>query len=342
MTLGFDLGRGYITPQNELVLRAVKMWLNLMITVYGLGAILGILCAWTKTLIRLPIVVSALGRKAWTSSTATFGKLTRSLSSGLGSIKSALSFSSFGSPRSTSIDLERQPRAFDVEAATQTATPAGPPRQLLFLLLCYSEGRYATRLLQLDLATLNATSDRALFQILQDNYYSMRGRWLSKFSIRTLASIKFVNFEMYPSEPETVDVRKVDDIPPPENEQYRYVPVPIDVIPPVGDNHLMHFFHNPTCAANNPIYLPRFPKKLKEKLLCNGGINPGWGLQFVEYWDMSRLWLPALLVFGLCSLVFGITWAVMQRSIQDAFSVAGYIVAFATLSLGSLQASLVM
>jgi hypothetical protein len=50
------------------------------------------------------------------------------------------------------------------------------------------------------------------------------------FSLQTLSWIKFVHFELYSGE--LVDVRKVDDIPPPEHLEYRYAPVPPDVIPP--------------------------------------------------------------------------------------------------------------
>jgi hypothetical protein len=50
------------------------------------------------------------------------------------------------------------------------------------------------------------------------------------FSLQALSWIKFVHFELYSGE--LVDVRKVDDIPPPEHLQYRYAPVPPDVIPP--------------------------------------------------------------------------------------------------------------
>ncbi len=65
--------------------------------------------------------------------------------------------------------------------------------------MCYSHGRYATSLLQLDLMTLQAKSDRALFKILRDSYHSMRGTLLSYVSLRALRRIKFVYFEMYGS-----------------------------------------------------------------------------------------------------------------------------------------------
>jgi len=105
---------------------------------------------------------------------------------------------------------------------------------------------------------------------------------------------------------------------------------------------MMHLFHHPSHADNNSICLERFPKKLREKLKCNGGVNPGWGLQFVEGWDMKKIWVITFVFFGLGSLLIGILWAVYKQSIQDAFTIASYIVAFATVSVGTVQALLVL
>jgi hypothetical protein len=218
--------------------------------------------------------------------------------------------------------------------------PQAPPPELLFLLLCYSEGRYATKLLQLDLVNLQATTDKALFKLLRCNYASMRGRLLSWFSLRTLVSIKFVQFELYRSL--LVDVRKTDDVPPPTEKNYRYRPAPPDIVPPVGEKHLLHLFENPECAEDDESCLSRFPKKLKEMLKCSGGVSPGWGLQFVEGWDTRKIWIIIFVFFGIGSLLIGVLWAVFEHSIQDAFSMAGYMVAFATVSVGTMQAILVM
>jgi hypothetical protein len=104
----------------------------------------------------------------------------------------------------------------------------------------------------------------------------------------------------------------------------------------------MHLFHNPSHADENSFCLNRFPKKLKEKLVYNGNADRGWGLQFVEGWNMKKIWILTFIIFGLGSLCVGIVWAFCHRSIQDAFAVAGYRAAFATISIGTLQALLVM
>jgi hypothetical protein len=216
--------------------------------------------------------------------------------------------------------------------------PHAAPMELLWLLLCYSQGRYATRLLQLELISQNAKSDRRLFEIMRDNYCTMRGKWTSHFSLRTLRSIKFVQFQMYGRE--FVSVRRQDVVPPPQDTEYRYKPAPLDFIPPVGENQLLHCFHNPDHAGDEPFCLDRFPKKLKDKLKLTKDV--GWGLQFVEGWNVKKLWIVVFVFFGLGSLLIGIFWAYFKHSIQDAFSIAAYMVAFATVSVGTVQALLVM
>ncbi|TEY61539.1 hypothetical protein BOTCAL_0167g00140 [Botryotinia calthae] len=223
-----------------------------------------------------------------------------------------------------------------------TVEPILLPVENLYLLLCYPSGRYATRLLQLGLHNLEPKSDQSLFNTLRTNYRSMRGRFLNLVSLKTLKSIKFVHFEMYRSS--LIDVRQKDVIPPPDHIEYRYSPTPPEVIPPIGDNHLMHLFLHPDHADEDTVCLDRFPKKLKEKLSCRKGqpTNFGWGLEFVEGWDIKSIWIVAFIVFGIGSLLLGILWAVYKHSIQDAFAIAGYMVSFTAISVGAIQSLLVM
>ena len=247
-----------------------------------------------------------------------------------------------GLVRKPNMDLPIHRNTFLDTTTAQVATDRGIAvvQNLLFLLLCHNEGRYGTRLLQLNLVTLQATSDRSLFDHLRCNYQSMRRTWTSWLSLRTLLWIKFVNFDMYPSE--FVDVRKIDDIPPAHHTEYRYDPVPPEVIPPIGDKHMMHLFHHPECAGESSICVSRFPKKLKEKLRCCPikGVNPGWGLQFVEGWDERKIWIIVFIIFVLGSLLVAIMLLILGRSLQDAFSVAAYMATTATVTIGFVQAVL--
>lgn len=146
---------------------------------------------------------------------------------------------------------------------------------------------------------------------------------------------------MYGSE--FVDIRKIDDVPPPGYEDYRYAPAPPDVVPPIGSKRMMHLYHHPEHAGSHSICLSRFPKKLKEKLRCCPvkGVNPGWGLQFVEGWDEKKIWTIVFVVFVSGSLLVAIMLMALRRNLQDAFSVAAYMATTATVTIRFMQAVLV-
>jgi len=105
---------------------------------------------------------------------------------------------------------------------------------------------------------------------------------------------------------------------------------------------MMHLFTHPHDAGDESVCLTRFPKKLKEKLECKSGIKPGWGLQFVEGWNMKTIWILGFVVFVWGSLAVGVLWAIFGHNLQNAFSVASYMVALATITIGFTQAVLVM
>jgi hypothetical protein len=220
------------------------------------------------------------------------------------------------------------------------SNPPPQPTEPLFLLLCHNEGVYAKKLLQLSICDLK--SDKKLFTALRANYKQMRARWRSFFSFRTIVSIKFVKFEMYKSS--LVDIREKDAIPPPERVEpqgeYRYAPMPPDVIPPIGENHLIHLFRRPGHAEDEPVCLERFPKKLRERLAVCGSAPTGlgWGLSLEEGWDCKKTWAVGFVIFVAGSAVWGILWTVFEKSIQDAFAVAGYMVSFAIVTVGFMQA----
>ena len=210
-------------------------------------------------------------------------------------------------------------------------------KELLFLLLCIPQHQFATRLLQPQISDI--TSDQGFFLLLRRNYRQMRGRMRRIFSMRTIRSIKFVQLEMYKSE--LVDIRKLDDLPPEDKkDEYRYNPVPADIIPPVGENHMLHLINHPAHAEEDGFVLDRIPKKLKERLLVppSRGTGLGWGIYFIEGWHVSVITLVAFAVLLAGSLVFLVCWSVLEHDLQGASGVAAYMVAFLGLAIGSIQA----
>lgn len=137
-----------------------------------------------------------------------------------------------------------------------------------------------------------------------------------------------------------MDVRKVPDVPP-ESKKDEYLYQPCDLIPPVGEHLMTHWFHHPEDANDQTgIALLRTPKKRNEKLtVCpQQGTSIGWGIHLVEGWALNRVWLLALLFFLTGSLVFAICWAVLKRDLQGAFGVGAYVVALIGLVLGTIHA----
>ncbi|KAH6700531.1 hypothetical protein BKA61DRAFT_620717 [Leptodontidium sp. MPI-SDFR-AT-0119] len=210
-------------------------------------------------------------------------------------------------------------------AQQPVVTPSQPP-EAVFLLICHNVSIYDKKLLQLSVS--DVSSDETLFRALNKHYRSKLSTWTSLLSFRTLVGIKFVKFELY-RKSQSVDVLLKNDMPPPENPDYRYVPVPIDLIPPVGEEMLMHLFNNPDCAEDVPACLERFPKKLRSKLVCGEkAIAAGWGLQLVEGVSKSKAMVTYLGVVFVAS-VWGILWTVLGHDISGAWTVSTYIVGVA-------------
>lgn len=127
---------------------------------------------------------------------------------------------------------------------------------------------------------------------------------------------------------------------PPEDKRNEYLFEPCDLEPPVGENLMMHLFNHPEDADERPITFLRVPKKRNGMLaICpEVGWSVGWGIHVVEDWAATKLWILAISVFLLGSLAFGVCWAVFQHDTQGAFGVASYMVALASLVMGTLQA----
>ena len=215
------------------------------------------------------------------------------------------------------------------------------PPDILFLLVCMPHRRYATKLLHLDVRSIS--SDQAFFSLLNSSYHSMRGRFRSSLSLKTIRAIKFVQFELFRSS--LADIRKENDLPPESRRtEYRYDPCPPDFIPPIGENHMMHLYQHPEDAEASGICMKRIPKKLKERLsVCpTKGTGLGWGVHFVESWHYNVIWILGFGTLLAASMVFLVCWAVLKHDVQGASGVAAYMLAFVTLLVGTVQAGLEM
>ena len=121
-----------------------------------------------------------------------------------------------------------------------------------------------------------------------------------------------------------------------------YLYDPCELLPPLGENYMMHLFHHPEDGDDESLTCLRVPKKRREKLkICQQqGIGVGWGLHLVEGWLLNRIWILVSVLFVLGSLVFGVCWSILKHDIQGAFGVSGWILALAMVLVGTVQAQL--
>ena len=183
-------------------------------------------------------------------------------------------------------------------------------------------------------------TDRDFFTLLQTSYRASRSSLKRSLSLQTISAIKFIRFEMYRSS--LVDIRKVDDLPPPANTDYSYEPKPPNLVPPIGENHMMHLLAHPSHADQfDAVLLKRIPKK-NGLLFADPvkGTVQGWGIHFIEGWHYGLLWFVFLLVFALGSLIFLICWIVLEHDVQGASAVAAYFLTLISAIGGSLQAAI--
>jgi hypothetical protein len=210
----------------------------------------------------------------------------------------------------------------NIPGTTQPTTSLPQHTEAMYLLICHDESLRNTKLLQLPVADLQ--SDEKLFTALRTEYQTRRRKWWSFLSFRTLTGIQSVRFEIY-RRSQSVDVPRTNDLPSPTNTEYRYTPVPVDLMPPIGENLLMHFFQHPDHAEDGPACLDRFPKKLRHILACGTQMTAlGWGLQLEE----GLNWKKAVTVFCGCVLVsttWGVCWSVLRDDIQGAFAISAYM-----------------
>ncbi len=118
---------------------------------------------------------------------------------------------------------------------------------------------------------------------------------------------------------------------PPKTRREEHLYEPCDLIPPVGEAFITHWFQHPEEAWELLHAYTRFAKKWKENLETNPVHSPrvGWGIQIVEGWLGSRIWLA-----------FGICWTLLEHDIQGAFGVSAYVITLLTLGAGATQANL--
>ena len=235
--------------------------------------------------------------------------------------------------QSPSLPLHERLDALD---RTSTQILANNERRGLCIFLCIPYRRTANKLNPMVVEKVN--TDNALFSRLRSLHKTARKEHISIFSLKTIKSIRFVRFEVYSQG--LVDVRTTPDMPD-ERRRDEYSYTPVDFIPPIGENHMMHLYTYPEEAEHTGICLGKIPKKIEGLGWLpthSQKSKVGWGLHFVEGLDVAKLWICGFIGF-MTSIMFGIAWSMIKDDIQSGFAVAACMLTGLFFTTGMVQAA---
>ncbi|KAJ3545452.1 hypothetical protein NM208_g2500 [Fusarium decemcellulare] len=215
----------------------------------------------------------------------------------------------------------------------------------LHLLMCIDRGRHFTRLYQNLLQ--NVENDFKLFHFMREQAFQHQGirPWLT---FRSVTAVSLARFEVDNSQfaevhnhrqvcgPDCVCIPPTERV---ESEEYQCSPSPTvkpSQVPVIGTNRLTHYFLKPH-AFHKPqrIILNQLPKLAQGPLgTSEDTMQLGWGIHIQEGWHWKTIYFVLVFVFIIGSLVFGITWSVVEGDIQSAFAVTATWMAIGPLLLG--------
>jgi hypothetical protein len=225
------------------------------------------------------------------------------------------------------------------EPTTTGSSGSGPPlaQQVLHLLACMHSGRFRKSLYQERIE--NITTDHQLFRFMRRRY--TRQRSLGKrLSLKTVIGVFFVKLRLPLGG--SVEVRHHDPcckagscecVPPPDlvepapRAEYRCIPGPPAVWPPIDPHYLAHLLNCPSYTNEHDTWiLDQLPKRICGQIQGRAG-RPAeaWGIYYQEGWDRDLIALIVFLVFLSGSLLFGVLWSKSKMDVQGAFGVSAYI-----------------
>ncbi|KAE9377646.1 hypothetical protein N431DRAFT_461242 [Stipitochalara longipes BDJ] len=227
-----------------------------------------------------------------------------------------------------------QPSQPDVEL-DQSSNPKVPfgPDDSRSVLLCISSLRpshHKTTMRSINI--IDIEDDENLFRAFRNEYRKLIGMLRWWFSLRTIVVIRFIHFEVdhraladikhYSRE----DKLEVHAIPPETHHDYLYEPKPIELIPPLGHNTLLEFWHRPHNGTGRKACIMRIPTYRLDTvpLRHHDQLGEAWGLEVIEGRRWEIFWYIAALVFA-GSFLFVIVWGVLHHNLSEAFSVASFL-----------------
>ncbi|KAK8081319.1 protein kinase [Apiospora saccharicola] len=201
--------------------------------------------------------------------------------------------------------LYGQPMKIQEQPAPNGHRPPAPsdlPGDLFLFLLCIgNEGELTLHKVSLG----KCKTDKELFNLLNEQYYSVQSSNRGWLTLKTLKKISLVRFQLdvYGNPNAHTDDRdyrcrrsvrhhtelpeECDCFPPKGSEEYHCTPVPNRpprLHPDIMSGYLTHYFESPhSCTRDRYYYLHQLPKhKGRDLMIPPDGYAVGWGLYFEE------------------------------------------------------------
>jgi hypothetical protein len=125
------------------------------------------------------------------------------------------------------------------------------------------------------------------------------------------------------------DSNELWSIPPAEDRDYTYRPVPLKFPPPISSKIFMHLLNcnNPGDVYRRKIWIHRIPKRLKQRLVDVPDLLVfGWGIHIIEGPNKTAVfWITMSAVFA--SILASVLWTSLRHDIQGGMGLGSMIIA---------------
>lgn len=118
---------------------------------------------------------------------------------------------------------------------------------------------------------------------------------------------------------------------------YEYTPEPLATLPPVPREIFIHYLnHNEHDPHNGKrIWIPRLPRRLKNRVIDDGEGCSGWGIHVIEGPNRKVISLIMMItIFG--SIIAAVIWSIVRHDVPGGATLGAFIVALPATHLAIL------
>ena len=214
-----------------------------------------------------------------------------------------------------------------------------------FLAVCINTGGMYKTLAEIDVST--TTSDVQLFHSIKKTYQKTRGfrarfAWLIKpievhfvrvvvFQFdRSRNLLKHIQFTLWNLRHGYISIcDKPRCIPPNDATEYEYSPRPLEPLPPMPPEILLHYLDHgekDLSLYRRTVWSPRLCKRLDTRIIDSGVPTYGWGIHIIEGPNRQAVfWFVMVTIFS--SVLSSILWSTLRNDMQGGTGLGTLIVA---------------